>query len=448
MALRVLKFGGSSVADAPAILAVARRTASIRRKGHDVVVVLSAMGDATDRLLDLAREVGRDPPKRELDMLLATGEQVSIALMAIALHELGLEATSLTGGQVGLTTSESHTRARVRAIDTKRIRRHLKLGKVVIVAGFQGVTESGQITTLGRGGSDTTAVALAAVLGAEVCDIFTDVDGVHTADPRVVPAARKLQRISYDEMLELAVLGANVMHARAVVCGKRFGVPIHVRHSRKLERGTMIVRETQEMEDCSVIGCALKHDLGRVSLQNLPKVPALQARIFAVIGNTQVLVDDIIQTESADTTSLSFTVEQGDLADVKPDLEQLLLRLGSGKLVIDVGLAKVSVVGLGMRTHSGVAARMFQALGDAGVNIANITTSEIRISCLIAQADGENALRAIHNAFGLDEAHENMADGAPETLDGSAPVVVHTEAVPRKASSRPDDLDRSAATVR
>lgn len=416
MGLSVLKFGGTSVASPDLILAAARRVADLWRQSRRVAVVVSAMGHTTDELLELADAINPHPPRRETDMLLATGEQVSIALLSMALHSLGIPATSMTGPQVAIRTTGSHTRARIRSIDTARLLAELNAGRVVVVAGFQGATDDGQITTLGRGGSDTTAVALAAALAADVCEIFTDVDGVYTADPRLVPDARKLERISYDEMLELAVLGAGVMHSRAVQFGQRYNVPIHVRHSRKNDAGTLITRESPEMENASVVGCALKENLGRVSLRDLPNKPGVDAAIFNALAEADINVDDIIQNEaSGGGMNISFTVEHRDLADIKPAMERVLAECGRGEQLIDVGLSRVSVVGLGMRHHTGVAAKMFTALADAGINIFNITTSEIKISCIINRSDGEKALKAVHAAF-------DLADGQPTTIDTITPM--------------------------
>ncbi|MFG0331422.1 MAG: aspartate kinase [Phycisphaerales bacterium] len=428
MSLIVMKFGGTSVGDLELIRRAAGRVAQRAAEGHQVVVVVSAMGHSTDELVRMALSLTPDPPDRELDMLLSTGEQVSIALLAIALAQFGRPAVSFTGGQVGLKTSPTHTRARVKSIDAERIIRELDAGRIVVVAGFQGVDDAGSITTLGRGGSDTTAVALAAALHSEVCEIFTDVDGVYTADPRRAPSARKLSRISYDEMLELAVLGAGVMHARAVQFGKKYGVPIHVRHSHRPDPGTMIVKESPEMEESTVIGCALKEDLGRVTLLEFPNSPGVTGALFKQIADADILVDDIIQTESEKGASISFTVEHTDLADVKPIAERVLQKLGAGKLVIDVGLSKISVVGLGMRSHSGVAATMFAALGDIGVNISNITTSEIKISCIIDRPNGGKALEAVHAAFGLGRS----ADEAGGPTSGA---VVEPGVAPSSAAS-------------
>ena len=411
MGLSVMKFGGTSVATPELIQAVAARIALAHRSGDRVVVVVSAMGHTTDELVRLGDALNPAPPRREVDMLLSSGEQVSIALLAMALHALDVPAISHTGSQIGMQTTSSHTRARIRSIDTSLILSELNAGQVVVVAGFQGVSDEGQITTLGRGGSDTTAVALAAALAADVCEIFTDVDGVFTADPRLVPQARKLDRISYDEMLELAVLGAGVMHSRAVQFGQRYHVPIHVRHSRKSDAGTLITEESPEMENASVVGCALKENLGRVSLRDLPNKPGVDAAIFVALSEADINVDDIIQNEESDEgMNISFTVEHRDLADVKPAMERVLRIFGRGELSIDVGLSRVSVVGLGMRSHTGVAAKMFTALADADINIFNITTSEIKISCIINRSEGERALKAVHSAFGLAGDQQPLVD--------------------------------------
>ena len=409
MAIIVQKFGGSSLADAPCIGRCAQRAVQAFQEGRHVIVVVSAMGDTTDRLGELAVQVTDRPSQREMDMLLATGEQVSIALMTMALHRLGADAVSMTGRQIGLLTDQVHTKAKIRSIDTSRLRRELDAGRIVVVAGFQGISDEGQITTLGRGGSDTTAVAIAAALGiAEnngACEIYTDVDGVYTADPRRVANARKLARITYEEMLELASLGATVMHSRAVVFGQKYGVPIHVRHSAKPDPGTMIVKETPDMEDIAVVGCALTPDLGRISVRGIPNKPGIQALIFGNLSDAAILVDDIMQTEAGDTASISFTVEHQDLAEVKPAVQKSLDEIGCGEMSIEVGLAKVSAVGVGMRTHTGVAAAMFNALGKAGIHINNITTSEIKISCIVPKEHGDRALQVVHDAFGLDQAN-------------------------------------------
>jgi aspartate kinase len=370
-----------------------------------VVVVVSAMGHTTDELIALASKVSSAPSPREMDMLMSTGEQVSVALMAMALHALGCDAVSMTGAQAGIDTDSAYRKARIARIDRSRLERVLGSGAVPVVCGFQGLSPDGDITTLGRGGSDTTAVALAAALDVAAdggtCEIFTDVDGVYTADPRIVPTAAKLRHISYEEMLELASVGAAVMHPRAVLFGEKFGVPIHVRHSQRPDTGTLIVPEEQIMEDIVVVGCALKPDLGRISLKGLPRSPGIQAQIFEQIAAANVSVDDILQTEFGDTTTIAFTVEHGDIADVKSICQSLVGALGQGEIDVEVGLAKISAVGTGMKSHSGVASRMFRALADAGVPIHNITTSEIKITAIVDRQHGERGLQAVHDAFGL-----------------------------------------------
>lgn len=410
MALIVQKFGGSSVADADRIRRCAQRAYDARRAGNDVVVVVSAMGKTTDKLIELAGEISPSPVKREMDQLMSAGEQISIALTAIALETLGQESVSLTGAQAGILTESNHTRAKIRTISPDPIRRQLAKGRVVVVAGFQGVTPDGQVTTLGRGGSDTTAVALAAALKADECEIYTDVDGVYTADPRIVPTARKIERISYEAILELASLGAKVMASRSILFGMKYDVPIHVRHSMLPDPGTWIVPETQDMEQEEVTGVALKTNLGRITLTGLPGGPGVQARIFAAVSGASIMVDDIIQSEVApDHTNVSFTVDHADLVDIRPVLDRVIRELGRGEVRVDVGLCKVSAVGVGMRSHTGVAAKMFRALNEAkggsggGIAIQNITTSEIKISCILAKEDGEAAMRAVHAAFGLDK---------------------------------------------
>ncbi|MDZ4753629.1 MAG: aspartate kinase [Phycisphaerae bacterium] len=416
MATIVQKFGGSSVGDAHRIMRCAKRVAETRAAGHDVVVVVSAMGDTTDDLIALAESITTEPDRREMDSLMSTGEQVSCALMAMALQKLGVPALSLTGGQVGIRTTDAHRKARITAIDPARMRHEFAHGRVPVVCGFQGTCPApagfgGDITTLGRGGSDTTAVALAAALNVAkeggYCDIFTDVDGVYTADPRIVKNAAKLTVISYEEMLELATLGAGVMHARAVMFGERYGVPIHVRHSQKPDTGTMItdersVREKHGMEDIAVIGAALKADLGRVSLRRIPNNVGVQGLIFEKISNANIMVDDIVQTEYGEMASISFTVDHADLADVKIAASHVLDALGTGELAIEIGLAKVSAVGTGMKSHTGVASRMFSALGKASIPIHNITTSEIKISCIVPKEHGQKALQTVHDAFNLE----------------------------------------------
>jgi aspartate kinase len=406
MGLIVQKFGGTSVADAEKIHRAARRAISAKEGGHEIVVVVSAMGHTTDELIDLARRICPNPPKREMDQLLATGEQVTIALMAMAIHAAGHEAISFTGGQIGLVTDNAFSKARIQSINKQRIFEQLDHGKIVIIAGFQGVTPEGDYTTLGRGGSNATLVAVAAVLNADFCENYTDVDGIYTADPRIVKTARKINRISYDEMLELSGLGASVLQTRAVEFAKKYNVPIHVRNSQNENEGTWIVAETSNMEHIVVSGAALKKELVRVALKGVPDHPGVAARIFGQIAEANIMVDDIIQNVLDDNTAnISFTVEHGDLHDIKPVVDKLCRDLG-GKTIANYqsDLAKVSVVGVGMRTHTGVAQRMFRALAEAKVNIQNITTSEIKISCIIGKDDANRALQVVHDAFELERA--------------------------------------------
>jgi len=403
MALIVQKFGGSSVADAEKIHLAARRAIAAKEKGNQVCVVVSAMGDTTDHLIEVARKVCENPPKREMDQLLATGEQVTIALMAMAIHAQGHEAISFTGGQIGLVTDNSFSKARIQSINQKRIFDQLSAGKIVIIAGFQGVTAEGDYTTLGRGGSNATLVAIGAVLKADVCENYTDVDGIFTADPRIVKNARKIDRISYDEMLELAGLGASVLQTRAVEFAKKYNVPIHVRNSQNETEGTWIVAETPKMEHIVVSGAALKKELVRVTVKHVPDHPGVAAKIFGDIAAANIVVDDIIQNVMDDNTAnISFTVEHGDLHEIKPVVDRLVKELGGKTAAIyQDGLAKVSAVGVGMKVHTGVAQRMFKALADGKINIQNITTSEIKISCIISKEDANRALQIVHDAFNL-----------------------------------------------
>ena len=404
MGLIVQKFGGTSVADAQKIHKAARRAATAREQGHQVVVVVSAMGDTTDDLITLAKSVCGDcpPTKREMDQLLVTGEQVTIALMAMALHAQGHKAISFTGGQIALLTDDAFSKARIQSINKQRILDQLKLGKIVIVAGFQGITPDGEGTTLGRGGSNATLVAVGAALGAQVCENYTDVDGIYTADPRIVKDARKIDRISYDEMLELAGLGASVLQTRAVEFAKKYNVPIHVRNSQNDHPGTWIVAETPNMEHIVVSGAALKKDLTRITLKHVPDQPGVAAHIFGRIAAANIVVDDIIQNVMDDqTANISFTVEHGDLEDIKQVVNRIIHDLPPTQATYQGNLAKVSVVGVGMRTHTGVAGKMFKALSDARINIQNITTSEIKISCIIDREQGAQALQLVHEAFDL-----------------------------------------------
>lgn len=421
----VQKYGGTSLSRVDAIDRCAGRAAAAARRGERVVVVVSAMGGETDALVDLAASVDPEADRRHVDLLLATGEQRSVALMAMAIERRGIPAAALVGPAIGIRTDRCHANARIEGIDLCAVRTRLDEGRIVVVAGFQGVSDEGCITTLGRGGSDTTAVALAAALDVGVaghggaCEICTDVDGVFTADPRVVPRARMIERIAYEEMVELASLGAGVLHPRAGMLAWRHGVPLHVRHSAHPRRGTMVVSETADMDRRAVVGCALTRDLGRVTLRGLPNRPGMQAAVFHEIARAGVLVDDIIQNEAGARADVAFTVEGTALADVKAAAASALEALGGARVDIEVGLSKVSAVGTGMRTHTGVAARMFRALGDADITIANITTSEIKISCIVPREDAERALRIVHDAFELGS-HEDVVEADPPVIEFGA----------------------------
>jgi aspartate kinase len=402
MGLIVQKYGGSSVADADKIRGVARRVVETTKAGHGVVVVVSAMGKTTDGLIRLAHEVTPTPPEREVDMLLATGEQVSIALLAMAIHALGHKARSFTGEQAGIRTDAAHTRARIVGIDGEKVRRALDDGYVSIVAGFQGVTEEDDITTLGRGGSDLTAVALAAALRADVCEIYTDVDGVYTADPNIVREARKLDRISYDEMLEMASLGAKVLQSRSVEFAKKYDVPVHVRSTFKSEPGTLVTKEDRHMEAVVVTGIAHDRGQAKVTIRGVPDRPGIAAQVFGAVSDHGIVVDMIVQNVSRDGHSdISFTVPRLDRPTVVATLEDVAKKIGAETVTYDDRIAKVSIVGVGMRSHSGVAARMFRALSRENVNIHMISTSEIAVSCVIEDKYTELAVRALHDTFEL-----------------------------------------------
>ena len=408
MSLIVQKFGGTSVADAEKIRTAARRAIRAQQAGNQVVMVVSAMGKNTDLLVDLAGQVsqgGGDPPAREMDMLLSTGEQVSVALMAMAVHDMGAKAVSLTGGQIGIKTDSSHTKARIRSISTDRMKSLLDAGNIVIACGFQGIDDDYNITTLGRGGSDTSAVALAAVLGADRCEIYTDVDGVFTTDPRLVAEARKMDRVSHDEMLELASLGAGVMHSRSIEFGKKFNVPIHVKNSAVFvdEPGTVIGPDT-ECVDRPVSGAALTKDEARITLRHIPDQPGTSDAIFSRLASENVTVDMVMQNVGAGgAADISFTVPEGDLNRALAALQHTVAELGGGEVSHDTDIAKVSIVGLGMATQSGVADRMFRALAEEDININAITTSDIKVSVLVDRTRMTDALRAVHQEFELDK---------------------------------------------
>ncbi len=401
MALIVQKYGGSSVANPEKIRNVARRVAE-GAPGHQIVVVVSAMGKSTDGLVGLARQITPSPDTRELDMLLATGEQVTIALLAMALHELGFKARSLTGAQAGLRTDRAHTQAHITQITAERVRAALDVGAIAVVAGFQGLSDDDEITTLGRGGSDLTAVALAAALKADVCEIYTDVDGVYTADPNVVPDARKLPRVAYDEMLEMASLGAKVLQARSVEFAKKYGVTVHVRSTFKPDPGTIVTREESGMEDVVVTGITHDRSQAKLSLLRVPDRPGIAAQVFGALGAKRIVIDMIVQNISRDGyTDISFTVPRGDAAPAIAALEEIAGAVGAQGVLPDERVAKISIVGVGMRSHSGVAARMFGALAREGINVQMISTSEIATSCVIEDKYAELAVRALHDAFEL-----------------------------------------------
>ena len=399
--LIVKKFGGTSVADKERMFNVANRCIEEYKKGNDVVVVLSAMGKYTDELISKARDMDERPPKREMDMLLTIGEQMSVSLMAMAMHTLGVPAISLNAFQVTMHTTSSHQNARLKRIDTERIRRELDARRIVIVTGFQGVDKYDDYTTLGRGGSDTKAVALAAALHADACEIYTDVDGVYTADPRKVPTARKLKEITYDEMLDLATSGAGVLHNRSVEMAKKYGVPLVVRSSLNNSEGT-VVKEVVSVERMLISGVALDTDAVRIAVLGLRDVPGVAFKVFDTLAKKNINVDVILQSIGrSGTKDISFTVNKDDLEDAVATLEEHKERLGFKELHSERGIAKLSIVGSGMLSNPGVAAKMFESLYNEGVNINMISTSEIRITVLISEKDGVRAMNAVHDAFGL-----------------------------------------------
>ena len=406
----VQKFGGTSVANAEKIRNAAQRAVAAQQKGHDVVVVVSARGHKTDELIDLAREITPNPRPRELDMLLSTGEQESVALMAMAVHELGAEAISLTGAQIGVRTDTTHTKARIVSISTERMRELLADGQIVIAAGFQGVDDGMNITTLGRGGSDTTAAALAAVLQAEQCEIYTDVEGVFTTDPRVVKSARKVERISYDEMLELASLGAGVMHSRSIEFAKKYSVPLRVRPSYSDAPGTLIAPDSG-MATTVVTGIAFVRSEILISLTGLPDQPGVISSLFTALSAAKVPVDMVVQNVAREgVANVSFTVAEDDLQAALKVAQTISAQMQAADVRHSVGLSKVSIVGHGMQTHTGVAARMFRLLAESGINIQVVTTSEIRVSVLIDSKRCTDAVEVIHRGFGLDQPTQPLPD--------------------------------------
>ena len=404
MALIAQKYGGTSVGNPERIRNVARRIHATQEMGNQVVAVVSAMSGVTDNLIKLAKEVHPDPNEREMDVLLATGEQTTIALVAMALQALGAKAVSLTGAQAGIVTDGIHTKAKIANITPKRVHEFLDDGNIVIVAGFQGTTPDGQITTLGRGGSDLTAIAIAAAVKADICQIYTDVDGVFTSDPRIVPNATKIDEISYDEMLELAALGSRVMQARSVEFAKKFGVVFEVRSSFNNNAGTIVKEETAKMEDVVVRGVAVDKNQAKVTISSVPDKPGIAAKVFKAIADANVNIDVIVQNVSEKGyTDISFTVAANDAAKAAKVLQPVVKDIGAKDVSFTESIAKLSVVGIGMRSHPGVAAKMFDTLSEHGVNIEMISTSEIKISVIINLKDADKAARAVHDAFGLGE---------------------------------------------
>jgi len=401
--LVVQKYGGTSVGDVGRIQRVARRIVEVKRAGHDVVVVMSAMAGETDRLLQLAHEITESPNERELDVILATGEQVAIGLLSLAIQACGAKARSFTGTQVRILTDNVHTKARILNIDVERIRQALREGKIAIVAGFQGVSAEEEVTTLGRGGSDLTAVALAAALSADVCEIYTDVEGVYTADPSLVPTARKLPRISYEEMIEMASLGAKVLQARAVEYAKNYNVSVHVRSSFSENRGTLVVQEDPDMEKMMVSGIAYDRKEAKITITRVVDRPGIAAKLFGRVAEAGIVVDMIVQNISQDGyTDISFTVPRTDFHKAMELVKGLVREIGADQVLGDDRIAKVSIVGVGMRTHSGVAAKMFAALAAENINIMMISTSEIKVSCVIEEKYTELAVRVLHDVFRLE----------------------------------------------
>lgn len=404
MALRVQKYGGTSVADIECINRVADRVCKAFDQKDQVVVVLSAMSGVTDNLISLARQASKKPDKKELDVLLSTGEQTTSALLAMILKARGYKAKSFLGFQAGIRTDKTSGKARIVDIDNKNIQQTLDNGNIAVIAGFQGADENGSITTLGRGGSDTSAVAIASSLNADVCEIFTDVEGVYTTDPRICSNARKIKKISYEEMLEMAILGAKVLQIRSVEFAKKFNVPIHVRSSFSEEEGTMVVNESSDMESVVVSGITCDMNEARITLKRVPDQPGVSAKIFSPLAQAQISVDMIIQnTRSSGETDLTFTVTKDDFERAKEISKKAAEEMGDIEILTAQEIAKVSVIGLGMKSHSGVAATMFQALASENINIRMISTSEIRISCVILAKYAELAVRTLHSAFGLDQ---------------------------------------------
>ncbi len=404
MALIVQKYGGTSVANPNRIKRVADRVIECKKEGNDVVVVLSAMAGQTNYLINLALEMQNPPDKREMDVLLSTGEQVTISLFSMACKAKGFDAESFLGFQIPIETDTSHTKARIVNIPTDKLKKALNNGKIPVVAGFQGIDELGDITTLGRGGSDTTAVAVAVALGADVCEIYTDVEGVYTTDPNICPSARKIERISYEEMLEMASLGAKVLEIRSVEFAMRYGMPLHVRSSFTKSPGTMVVKEDESMEDVLVSAVTYSRDEARITVKKVPDKPGIAASIFSPISDANIVVDMIIQnTREGNLTDMTFTVPKGDFEQAMEIVKETAQKIGAESVVGDKNIAKVSIIGVGMRNHAGVASKMFDILAKHGVNILMISTSEIKVSCVIDEKFTELAVRALHEGFELDK---------------------------------------------
>jgi aspartate kinase len=405
MARVVQKYGGTSVGDVERIRNVARRVLNTKNQGHEVVVVVSAMAGETDKLIGLVKQVTPNPDERETDVLISTGEQVSIALLAIALKDMGADAKSYLGFQIKIATDSAFGKARITGIESEKMLQDLKHGRIVVVAGFQGVDESGNITTLGRGGSDTTAVAIAAAVKADVCEIYTDVDGVYTTDPNICSKARKLPKISYDEMLEMASLGAKVLQIRSVEFAKKYDVPIHVRSSFNDNPGTIVCKEDEEMEKVVVSGVTYNKNEAKIEVMRVPDVPGMAAKLFQPIADANIVVDMIIQTSSTEKgcADVAFTVPQSDFAKTLQIVKEAIKGFGGKEVKSNEDIAKVSIVGVGMRSHSNVATQMFSALAKEGINIQMISSSEIKISCIIDSKYTELAVRALHDAFELDK---------------------------------------------
>jgi aspartate kinase len=407
MGLVVQKYGGTSVANIEKIRNVAQRVIRTKEAGNDVVVVLSAMAGETDKLIGLAHQAAEDPDPREYDALISTGEQVTISLLAIVLNKMGYKARSFLGDQIKIHTDKAHTKARIVKVETEVIRRELMKGAVVVVAGFQGLDEENNITTLGRGGSDTSAVALAAALNADACDIYTDVDGVYTTDPNICSKARRLKKISYDEMLEMARAGAKVLHPRSVEMAKKYGVPVYVKSSFSDESGTLVTKEDEDMEKEVVSGVTYDRDQAKITVVHVPDRPGVAARLFTPLAEQNIMVDMIIQNASIDNyTDLSFTVSKKDVKEASRLVEAAARDIGATKVEIDDSVAKISIIGVGMISHSGVAAKMFATLSKEGINIMMISTSEIKISCVVQAKYTELAVMVLHEAFELDKKEE------------------------------------------